>query len=66
MLGVDPSLIVADDQVALIRKGREQQQQLQQLAASAAPMKDMAQAASTMAQIPGNQFAGYGVPGVAQ
>ena len=48
MLAVDPELIVADDKVALIRKGRAQQQQAQQ-AAQAAPlaaqaMKNAAQA----------------------
>lgn len=70
MLGVDPSLIVADDQVALIRQSRAQQQQAAQMAAAAAPMKDMAQAAQAASQVDSenltNLFSGYAIPGIAQ
>lgn len=70
MLGVDPSLIVADDQVAVIRKQRQAQQQAQQMAAMAAPMKDMAQAAESASNVDTqnltNLFAGYSIPGIAQ
>ena len=70
MLGVDPSLIVADDDVALIRKARRAQQQMAEMAAAAAPMKDMAMAAKTASETDTNAltsaFSGYGVPGVFQ
>lgn len=70
MLGVDPSLIVADDQVALIRKSRQAQQQAQAMAQMAAPMKDMAQAAQaasmTDAQALTSMLSGYAIPGIAQ
>lgn len=46
MLGVDPELIVADDQVAIIRKQRVQQQMAMQQAAA---MPAMADTAKTMA-----------------
>jgi hypothetical protein len=48
MLGVDPSLIVADDKVALIRKARAQQQAAMQRAAAA---PEMAKAAASMGSI---------------
>lgn len=48
MLGVDPSLIVADDRVALIRKDRANQQRAQMAAESAQPMADAAQKLSTI------------------
>lgn len=70
MLGVDPSLIVSDDQVAVIRKNRQAQQQAAQMAAMAAPAKDMAQAAQAASgvdqQALTNLFSGYAIPGVAQ
>lgn len=50
-LGVDPTLIVADDKVALIRQDRAQQQQAQQMAAMAQPMQQMAGAAKTVSDI---------------
>lgn len=43
MLGVDPTLIVADDRVAMIRESRAQQQQAQQAAAMMQPAADTAQ-----------------------
>lgn len=48
MLGVDPSLIVADDKVAVIRQQRAQQQQQQQMAEA---MPQMAQTAKTVSDI---------------
>jgi hypothetical protein len=48
MLGVDPSLIVADDKVAVIRKQRADQQRVQQAAALAQPAADAAQKLSTI------------------
>lgn len=42
MLGVDPTLIVADDRVAMIRESRAQQQQAQQAAAMMQPAADTA------------------------
>ena len=70
MLGVDPSLIVADDQVAIVRKGRAQQAQMAEMAAAAAPMKDLAMAAKTASEVEQNgatsMFSGYGIPGIAQ
>lgn len=52
-LGVDPSIIVADDQVALIRSNRAQQQQAAAMAAMAQPAKDMASAAKSMSETEG-------------
>lgn len=70
MLGVDPSLIVADDRVALIRKDRRAQQQMAEMAQAAAPMKDMATAAKTASETDMNAltsaFSGYAIPGVMQ
>ena len=74
MLGVDPSLIVADDQVALIREDRAKQQQAMNMAAMAQPAKDMATAAKTASEVDPSsgvaqalgQFSGYGIPGVTQ
>lgn len=48
MLGVDPSLIVADDKVAMIRQQRAQQQQQQQMAEA---MPQMAQTAKAVSDI---------------
>ena len=48
MLGVDPSLIVADDKVAVIRQQRAQQQQQQQMAEA---MPQMAQTAKAVSDI---------------
>lgn len=71
MLGVDPSLIVADKDVALVRKGRAAQQQAQAMAAMAQPMKDMAMAGKAMGEtdVEGLQgaasaFSGYSIPGL--
>lgn len=71
MLGVDPSLIVADKDVALIRKDRQAQQQAAAMAAAAQPMKDMASAAQIASQtdVEGLQtaasaFSGYMIPGL--
>lgn len=47
-LGVDPTLIVADDKVALIRQERAQQAQAQQMAAMAQPMEQMSNAAKNL------------------
>ena len=70
LLGTDPSLIVADDRVALIRQNKAKQQQAAALAQMAAPMKDAATAAKTISetdpegmQAALGQFSGYGVPG---
>lgn len=46
MLGVDPSLIVADDKVAVIRQQRAQQQQQQQMAEAMPQMAQTAKAVS--------------------
>lgn len=51
MLGVSPTIIVADDKVALIRKDRANQQQAEQAAQMMQPMAD---AASKMSQIDPN------------
>jgi hypothetical protein len=51
-LGVPPSIIRSDDDVAAIRQQRAQAQQAQQMAQMAGPMKDAAQAAHTMSQTP--------------
>lgn len=48
MLGVDPSLIIADDKVAVVRKQRADQQRVQQAAALAQPAADAAQKLSTI------------------
>lgn len=73
MLGIDPSLVVADDRVALIRKERVAKQQLEQLAAMAPAMKDMAGAAKDMGQADpegmrsaASAFSGYSIPGMGQ
>ncbi|HEV2133792.1 MAG TPA: portal protein [Terracidiphilus sp.] len=67
MLGVDPSLILANDQVAMLRQSRAQAQAAQQKMAAAAQAsaatKNFAQAGAAAAQ-PGaqdvmNQFSGY-------
>ena len=69
MLGVDPSLIVADKQVAMIRQDRAKAAQAQQVAAMAPAMKDMAQAGQAASQIDptvlAGLFQGYSIPGVA-
>ena len=63
MLGVDPNLIVADEQVAIIRQNRADQQAAQ---AKAAQVEQAAQTAATMGQVDPNnlrdvmsQFSGY-------
>lgn len=69
-LGVDPSMIVADKDVAIIRQGRQQQQQMAQMAAAAPAVKDYATAAQTAANTDveglasaASAFSGYTVPG---
>ena len=70
MLGVDPKLIVAGDQVAMIRKARNDAQAAQ---AQMAAMQQQAETAKTMAQAPTgqsqnaltdvmNMFSGYNSP----
>lgn len=72
MLGADPSIIRADDDVAALRAARAQQEQAAQLAAAAKPLSDAANAAQTMSETDPqalnsalSQFSGYGIPGVA-
>lgn len=71
MLGVDPSLIVPADKVALVRQQRAQVQQQQQQAAMANAQADTAQklaaaptqgGGSNALQDLMNQFSGYGSP----
>ncbi len=50
MLGVDPSVIVADDQVALVRSKRAQQQQAAAMGAMAQPAEQLANAAKTASE----------------
>lgn len=71
MIGVDPSIVVADDVVAQKRAARAQQQQMAQMAAAAKPLSDVAQAAKTASETDPNklgnvlsQFSGYAVPGL--
>lgn len=71
MLGIDPSVVVADDKVALIRKGRAKQQATQQVAAMAPAAKDFAQAGQAASQTDAqglsnvmSAFSGYGIPGM--
>jgi hypothetical protein len=71
MLGADPSMIRADDDVARLRAQRAAQEQAAQMAAAAKPMSDAANAAQTMSETDPNalgqamsQFSGYGVPGL--
>lgn len=47
LIGLDPTMVVADDKVALVRKARAQQMQQAQMAAMAQPAKDFATAAKT-------------------
>lgn len=70
-LGIDPSLVVADDKVALIRKQRASAQAVQQAAAMAPAAKDMATAGKTASETDAGQlsnvmsaFQGYGIPGM--
>jgi len=63
MLGVNPSLIVSDDEVALIREQRAAQQQQAQQMAMMQPMVDMAKTASEINPDVIDQFSGYsGIP----
>lgn len=71
MLGTDPSLIVSDDNVALIRQNRAQMQAMQQVAAMAPAAKDLTEAGKNMAETDQSKlsaamgaFGGYGIPGV--
>jgi hypothetical protein len=50
MLAVDPSVIVADENVAIIRDQRAKQQAAAQMAAAAKPAADMAGAMKTMSE----------------
>lgn len=50
MLGVSPTIVRADDQVAALREGRAQQQRAQQMAAMAQPMAQAATAAKTLSE----------------
>lgn len=72
-LGVDPSLVVADDKVALVRKSRQAAQAVQAAAASAPAAKDLATAAKTLGETDAaamsnvmSAFQGYGIPGMSQ
>jgi hypothetical protein len=70
MLGTDPNLIVADDQVVLIRQNRAEQQAAAQKAAMAPAAADTAKTMSetdtsgknALTDVMG-QFSGYAVPG---
>lgn len=71
MLGADPSMIRADDEVAALRAERAAQEQAAQAAAMAKPMSDAATAAKTASETDVNalgnalsQFSGYAVPGL--
>ncbi len=74
MLGIDPTLIVADEQVAIVRQARAQQQQA---AAKQQQMAEAAKTAQTLGSTPSptsgaptalsdivSQFSGYGGPGL--
>ncbi len=70
MLGVDPSLIVGDEKVAMIRQTRAQeqaaaaaQQQAAQMAESAAKLGTIDTGGRNAAADIMNQFSGYGSPG---
>ena len=71
MLGVDPSLIVADDKVAIIRQDRAQQAQAQQMMEGMPAMAQTAKAASDINLSEDNalssilgMFQGYNSPSV--
>lgn len=51
-LGVPPKIILSDEVVAQIRADRQAEEQAQQMAAAAAPVKDYASAAQTLAETP--------------
>lgn len=57
MLAIDPSLIVGDEKIALIRESRQQQQAAMQTAAMARPMADMAAAAKTASEVDADKLA---------
>ena len=71
MLGIDPTLIVADEKVAIVRQQRAQQQQQ---AAQQQQMAETAKTAQTLGNTPTggdnalsdivSQFSGYGGPGL--
>jgi hypothetical protein len=48
MMGVPPTLVRSDDDVAAMRKGRAQAAQAQQMAQAAQPLKDGAQAVKAL------------------
>jgi hypothetical protein len=71
MLGADPSIIRADEEVEKIRAARAAQEQAAQLAAAAPAVKDYATAAQAASETDPNklgqamsQFSGYAVPGL--
>lgn len=51
-IGVPPTMVRSDDDVAEIRAGRQQEKQMQQAAMAAQPIKDGAQAAKTLSETP--------------
>lgn len=70
-LGIDPSLVVADDKIALIRKQRAAQQQAASIAAMAPAAKDLAGAAKDLSQADpeglnaaASAMSGYSIPGM--
>ncbi len=70
-LGVDPSLVVADDKIAIIRQKRAAQEQAAALAQMAPAAKDLAGAAKDMSQVDPeglagatSAFSGYSIPGM--
>jgi hypothetical protein len=70
-LGIDPSLVVADDKIALIREKRAAQQQAASIAAMAPAAKDLAGAAKDLSQADpeglnaaASAMSGYSIPGM--
>lgn len=70
-LGIDPSIVVSDDRVALIRKSRAQQQAMAQAAAMAPAAKDLALAGKAASETDAgamsnlmSAFSGYSIPGM--
>lgn len=71
MLGIDPTLIVADEKVAIVRNARAQAQAAQAKQAQIAQAAQTAQTLGKTPTAPGNalsdivsQFSGYGGPGI--
>lgn len=70
-LGIDPSIVVSDDRVALIRKDRARQQAMAQAAAMAPAAKDLAMAGKAASETDAGALSnlmsglsGYGIPGM--